>query len=203
VPTIISLVRFKRISRIYLPFLLFIWAGTINETFSFYADHAYRSNAVNSNIYALLEAIFLTWQFKNWRLFENNKQIFTIIIASYIIFWVIEAIILNQITIRSSYFRVYSAFFIVLFSIYMMNKELMVESGNILRNSVFLCCVGLLIFFSFRFIICFFWAYGLRSVKSLMIPVIYVAPYIDCLSNLIYGLAILWMPKKHRFLLQF
>src|SRR5258705_989364 len=84
VPFIAACVRFKRLNTNYIPFLLLIVAGFLSElTCELYIDNHRRYEEV-LNVYDLLEAIFITWQFKKWDLFKKNENVFWILIGFYL-----------------------------------------------------------------------------------------------------------------------
>src|SRR5216110_770679 len=90
VAAIIGLIRFKRISPVYYPFLYCVWLGTVNEILSYILIRMGYSTAINISIYVLVESLLFTWQFKNWGLFRRSKILFPILIASLILFWSAE-----------------------------------------------------------------------------------------------------------------
>ena len=55
IPVIAAMVRYKAVLKEYHPFLWIIWLGLFNESVSMLSIYTIRSNAVNSNIYVLLE----------------------------------------------------------------------------------------------------------------------------------------------------
>ncbi len=44
-----------------------------------------------------------------------------------------------------------------------------------------------------------FWLYGLRFSKEFLMNVTTILIYINLFTNLVFALAVLWMPAKHRF----
>src|SRR5258708_37796261 len=90
IPALIGWIRFVKISPTYYPFLFCIWIGLLNEILGYIITHKGYSNAVNNNIYVLIESILITWQFKKWELFERAKWLFLVLLSSYFIFWGIE-----------------------------------------------------------------------------------------------------------------
>ena len=76
VPVVISWVRFKKINPAYYPFIFCLWIGLINEIASYFCIKYFHNNAVNTNIYSLLESLFITWQFHRWKLFSNTKWLY-------------------------------------------------------------------------------------------------------------------------------
>src|SRR5688500_6803339 len=62
---VIAIVRFRKINRVYYPFLYLIWLGCINELLGTILLKLGHGAAVNNNIYVLAEALLLLWFFRN------------------------------------------------------------------------------------------------------------------------------------------
>lgn len=202
-PAIIGLVRFKKINSVYYPFLYCMWLALANEIISSFVITGGHSNAINDNIYGLCEALLFTWQFKNWGLFRRSKHLFTGIVIIFIIFWAVECFLINGIVYNISYFSIFYSFAIVLMSINVLNTQLLNEKKNVLKNSIFILCITFIIYYVNRVIVGMFWLYGLNSSRSFLIDITSILIYINLLSNLLYALAVLWMPTRHRYSLPF
>lgn len=199
IAAIIGWIRFKVINPAYYPFLYCIWIGLLNEIIGYVFARSGLSNAINNNIYVLAEAILFTWQFKNWGLFRRVKKLFIVLLGSYVIFWFIESILLGRIIYTTSYFRVFYSFIIVLMSINIINEQLVSEKRNFLKSPIFLICLGFVIYYTYKVLVGVFWLYGLGGSRQFRINLIWILIYINLLTNLIYALAVLWMPRRHRF----
>src|SRR5688572_2358422 len=97
IAAIIGLVRFKQISPVYYPFLFCIWLAFLNEILNYILARTIGNNIINNNIYALLEAILITWQFKKWGLFYRSNQMYAVILGLYISGWLFEILFLSNI----------------------------------------------------------------------------------------------------------
>lgn len=203
IAAIIGLVRFKNINQAYYPFLTLIWIGLITEIIGFICTKNGYSNTATYNIYVLIEAIILTSQFKSWGLFDRARSLFIILLCSYIAFWTVECFVLHRFYRNASYFRVYYSFVIVLMSINIINRELMTDTHNLFRNAKFLICTAFVIYYIYKVIVGIFWIYGFGASRSFRYHLVIIIPYVNLFANLIFALAVLWMPKKHRFSLQF
>src|SRR5688572_4121224 len=87
IPFLLACIRFSKIRTSYLPFILFIAGGFLAEFSSELVIRAGYSNNFILNIFSLLQAYFVTWQLKNWDLFNKNKKTFPVLIIFYTIFW--------------------------------------------------------------------------------------------------------------------
>lgn len=200
IPAICGIYRINKISKVYFPFLLCIWIGTINELLNhILIDKLHGSNAINTNIYCLIESLFLTWQFKRWELFARAKIIYYSILALLLTSWVTNVFVISKITLFASYFIVTYSFIFVLMSVTMINMVLIRRSTKLLQNSIFLICFGLTFFYTFSVLIEIFWLYGLNSSRNFTTEVYRIMDYINILVNLIFAVAIVWMEKKEEF----
>ena len=200
---IIGWIRFKKINPTYYPFVICIWIGLFNEIISYIVIKAGHSNAINSNIYVLIESILFTLQFKRWGLFQYNKWLFPSLIVLFIITWLAQNFYISRITFFSSEFRILYSFALVLMSISQLNKILSREKKSLLKNSIFLICIGFILYYTYKIIVEAFWVYGLNNSRDFRNNVYLIMAYINLISNLIYAMAILWTPAKHRFSLPF
>ena len=201
IAAIIGWIRFKKINPAYYPFLFLIWIGLINELISIAIIYIVKGNstALNNNLYSLLESLIITWQFKKWKLFHQASKLFLGIIIVFILLWGIEVFFIADINHTGPYFRVTYSFIIILMSLSMINIILANERKNILKNPIFLICLAFSIYFTYSVIIWSFWLYGLSLSKEFLKNLTAILFYINLFSNLIYALAVLWMPTKHRF----
>ncbi len=199
IAAILGLIRYNKINKTYFPFIYCIWIGALNEILGFTLSRMGYHNTINNNIYVLVESLLFTWQFRNWGLFKRNKFGFHAILAIFVIFWLIECIVFKGIYLTTSYFRTVYSFVIVLMSINILNEKLLTERKNILRNPVFLICIGFVLYYTYKVIVGMFWMYGLRGSREFRMNVVWILIYINFISNLIYAFAVLCMPQKHRF----
>ncbi|MCW3074977.1 MAG: hypothetical protein JWP69_2046 [Flaviaesturariibacter sp.] len=198
---VFGLLRKSRIDPVHIPFLILIWVGFTNEIISDISIKYFRTNAVCSNIYVFVEALLIVWQFKNWRLFSKNFP-YLIISLSFILLWLWESLLYSSIHQFLSYFRICYSFIVVLMAIQMVNKLIITEQKSLLKNSCFLICSGFIFYFTFKVLVEIFWLYGLTASKEFGNRIYEISIYINIFTNLIFALAILWMPRKREFMLQ-
>ena len=200
IPSVIGWVRFKRIHPTFYPFLFFIWLGLLNEILSTILIHRIRtSNAVNSNIYVLMEALLLVWQFERWGSFSNRKSAFKVLIGLLSGIWIIENMVISRITNFCSYFMIIYSGILCLLSIRHLNYIVARERGNLLMNAIFLICSTLIIYYSFKVMVEAFSLSDLKVSQVFKSNIYRIHGYVNLLSNCIFALAILWAPQRQRF----
>lgn len=201
IAAILGLVYSRRIDRAFFPFIFFLWAGFLNEIISTICISVYRTNAINSNIYVLLSSLLVLWQFKGWGLFKRNNWVFPSLVFLFIGCWIIDSFFIGRINRFNPYYRIFYSFTIVLMSIQMINRLFSTQKKQLIRNSIFLICICFIVFFTYKALIEIFWVYGLNSTRDFRVEVYRIMTYINLTVNLIYAIAILWMPRKQESLL--
>lgn len=158
------------------------------------------SNAVISNIYVLVESALLTWQFERWKLFEKKKFLYYGIIATFVIIWLLENLVISKITYFSSYFRIVYSFAIVMMSIITINRLIVTERKSILKNPNFIICIAFVFYYTLKIMVEAFWVYDITD-KDFTTNVYNISVITNFIANLLYTVAILWMPTKQKFTL--
>ncbi len=201
IAAILGLVYSKRIDRAFFPFIFFLWAGFLNEIVSGICISLYRTNAINSNIYILISSLLVLWQFSNWGLFKSNNRVFLFLILLFISCWVIDSFFIGHISRFNPYYRIFYSFSVVLMSIQMINRLFSTQKKQLIRNSVFLICICFIVFFTYKALVEIFWVYGLNASRDFRVEVYRIMTYINLTANLLYAIAVLWIPRKQESLL--
>lgn len=200
IPAITGGIRAGKVEKVFYPFLILIWIGCINETLNFFILRGGYTNTVNSNIYSLAECFMIVLFFKRLGLFGKRGRAFFWIIGLFFIGWLLDNFILSA-SGFSSYFTIASSFSYVLMSITMINRMVVAGTRALVRNAIFLICMGFITFFTCAVIVEIFWIYGLDESDSFLLHVYLINTDVNIAVNLIYALAILWMPKKREYTL--
>jgi hypothetical protein len=199
---IAGIFRFNQIRDIYKPFIYLIWIGCFNEVLSFALAVNGHYTIINGSIYSLCESIFLLWFFKRLGVLQTKAVLYSLI-SVFIIIWVVESFFANQFGTRfTSWSDIFYSFCVVLLSIRAVNDLLFTEK-DLLKNPTFLICIGLMIFFTYEIIERMFRIYGLKNSMEFRSSVGAILTITNFLTNLIYGLAVLWMRKREAFTLRF
>jgi hypothetical protein len=192
-------IRFR--NRTFFPFLLMLWIGMLNELISYSLIFKGHGSAINNNLYVLAESLLILWQFRRWGLFTRANHYYTFC-ALYLAGWLVENLFFGKIFSVSSFFQIGYSFITVLMSIQMINQEIVSEKKSLLKNAVVLICFGFVIYFTYKVFVEIFWMYGLRESKDFRSKVYLIMVYINLFVNLIYALAVLWMPRKPQFIVR-
>jgi hypothetical protein len=126
-----------------------------------------------------------------------------VLAAVFIIIWLAETFLSIYLNSKlASYFDIIYALSVVLLSIRAINDLLFTEK-ELLKNPTFLICVGLIIFFTYQIIQRMFSLYGLKDSIDFRRSVQRILTIINCFTNLIYAVAVIWMRKRQPFTFRF
>jgi len=200
---VIGWIRLRKIVSAYLPFLWLLWLGLINELLSIGLMQAKHSNVINFNLFSLIQALLITYQMFRWGLFQDRKPFYFTIQATLLLSWMYELFILQSIYQFNSYFTIFHSFVIVLMSISTINQITFKEPGSLAKNPIFLICMGFIFYFTYAVLVEAFWIYGLNHSRAFRIRIYEIMAYVNLFTNFIYAFAILWIPLKRRYILQY
>lgn len=199
---ILGAIKFKQIRDVYRPFIYLIWIGCLADSLSLYFAYAYQNNLAVGAIYRLCESLFLLWFFNSLGVFKNRKLLY-LLGGLFVAIWIAENFLSSHFSARVTYFfdMVY-ALSVVLLSISAINNLLFTEK-ELLKNPTFLICAGLIIYFTYKIMERLFGLYGLKNSMDFRSSVQGILMIINCLANLIYALAVVWMRKRRPFTFKF
>jgi len=202
-PLIAGLVRLRRIRKSsYQPFFILVLTGVLAEIVSAIMIQRIGGNAIANNVYFLFEWLLIAWQFQAWGLLRSRKSLFYILAAAPCLVWVIENLVFGQIVLFSPYFQVFYCFLIVLFSVNTINFMITHDYRRLFGNTTFLVCIAFIIYFVYRII--FNWAYqtSLKGATQTTSLIITMMSYINALTNVIFAIALLQIPRPQKFTLK-
>jgi len=201
IAAVIGIIRFKSIISDYYPFLFIIWLGVANETVSLVLIFTIGTNNFNSNIYVLLEYLLIVYQFYKWN--DGSSKKYVILILLGVAVWITDNFVVNSIANNNSLFRVFYSFIIVFFSIDQVNKLMIYERDPLYKNPMFIICITFLLYYGFK---TFVESYNMIHVglsRSLLRYLWIILYFVNGFANLLYALAVLWIPTKVKFTLPY
>lgn len=195
---LLAIFRFKKINKVYHPFLYCLWLGSINEVFSYVLMKRGHETLINNNIYVFVESILLLWLFKNLQPGRKKYEL-PLLLMLFISVWVGENFIFGTITVNSTYFRIVDSFVLVLLSINLINQTMATSRKAIFKNTNFLLCLGFITYFTYKVIIIAFALYGIESSNIFLLNIYTILTCVNLGTNLLYVFAVIWMPKSLRY----
>jgi hypothetical protein len=199
---VISIIKYRYVDRRYYPLFYFFWLGSINEIINTFLIKHKSTTIVNSNIYVLLEFFLLLWFLYN---FDSSRlKLMSKALAGFLLLcWNVEAFYIKTPWEFLVFFRILDSYTIVLLSLYVLNLQLMNSIKDVAFRSNVLLCSAFIVYFSYKSFVYTFWAYGENSGdKSFLLKLFSIIVYINLVTNLLYGLAVIWLPKKKGFILR-
>jgi len=198
---VVAIWKWRQVHHSYYFFLAAAILGFVNDMYSNFILFVQRgqSTSINNNVFVLIESILLILFFRGLPSFKKYRTLLNVVMAGLAGWWFFENIVQQKIYHVSFYFRIAYSFVVVLLSITYINTLLSSVRRKIYKNSDFLVCTGLIIFFTYKILVEMFWLYGLDSTPVFRSTVYDILIYINLFCNTIYTIAILWMPRKQIF----
>jgi len=196
IAAVLGLIRFRKVEPAYQPFLFIVCLGFINHSLSLVLIRYFRSNAINGNIYVLVESLLYIWQFSNWGLFKKKKKTALMLAALLLGVWIIDNILVHNFRVLNSGFRIFSSFMMVFLAINQVTSLITRAKMNLLKNAIFIICSGMLIYFSYKAFIDVFFLVELDPGIGVIHYIYAILVGINFFVNLIFAWAVLWIPKK-------
>lgn len=202
IPAIIGLYRYQSIDSRYRPFVWICCTLTLNEILMFVLiqNHIYTFITYNTVIIFVC-AMYLAL-FKSWGLFVGKKYLPPVLFGLLLVIWITDHFIIEgyRLNKRTAYFRVFYSLTLVILSVNTINRLIISEKKNLLKNSRFLICIGLVIYFTYRIIVDAFSLKGMSQPFLLQLGDF--SRYLLVGLNLIFALAALWIPVKKNYTIQ-
>jgi len=168
--------------------------GLLTELLVFFFFPESKS-ALPSNIYYLIEALLLLWQFKNWKNILKQPHRLPLFIALFVVVWIVDYLLIGNLLTYRLWFQVVAALTLILMAINQMNFLIENDRYTLTKNPIFLICVGIILFFSYKIIAEIFFQYAPQMTIRQNIFVI--EAYLNVLYNILLFLAVLCItPKK-------
>ena len=200
---IIGIVRYRKIDPAYYPFLYYTGAAVLMEIlariFTLYERPDWHLPALR--VYSFVEFCLFTWLFHNWGLFNRRKAVFFSLLGIFFILWIISSFFIHDLNEQNFSFLVLYSFALIFFSVNTFNKVVVHERGNIFRNPKFLICLGIIIFYTFFTLVnvTSLSVFKQNVSRSFRVNLQQINVYTNFLVNLLYAVAILWIPRKQNF----
>ncbi len=200
---IFGIVRFRRIDPSYYPFLFVCSAALAVELLhrTLMENGLPKSLFFLLNIYSYVDFLLFLWLFSNWGLFNRKKSTVIAIAGAFFIAWVVTNIIFTSFINKANlYFFILYSFALIFFSVSTFNRMVVHERSSIFKNPKFWICLGVIIFYSF------FIVYSSTGVTFMYVPskefrrgLQAIMVYSNLLVNLLYAVAVIWIPRKKNF----
>lgn len=202
IAVIIGIVRFRKIDPSYYPFIFVCFTALAIEIMHriLMTEGLPRSLFVLLNTYSYIDFFLFLWLFHNWGLFNRKRSAFIAIASVFFIIWVVTNIIFSGFIKVNLYFFILYSFALIFFSVSTFNRMVVHERSSIFRNPKFWICLGVIIFYSF------FIVYSSTGITFMSVPskefrrgLQDIMVYSNLLVNILYAVAVIWIPRKKNF----
>src|SRR6185312_11877105 len=103
---------------------------------------------------------FCLWQFKSWKNILKKDWVYYTLIAAICAIWTTENIIFGKLTVFGPAFQISYCMILILLAVNQLNWLLVNERGNIMKNPIFLICIGMIIYYSYKVLTEVFYYYA-------------------------------------------
>lgn len=200
IPVMAAIARFPRLHRRYIPLAVLFATGLLNECISYFMINRYRNNLVNSNIYTLIEFCLFLWFF--YRI--KNQQFIWILVAGSLglAAWVTDNLWLHTLKDNNTIFRILSSCIILWLSMDKINQITFDVFRHSYKRTDLTLCLCFLVYYSYRTFIHIFNLFSVNLPAAFYANLWLILSLINLVTNLIYTIAILWIPKRQEFILR-
>jgi hypothetical protein len=195
-PCISGLIRWKQIRQMYQPFLILMFIGTATELLNYFTNPNGRQYSSIINVFSLVEWFFIIAQFYYWRYYSHTRVWYPYIGLVCLVLWFIEILFIGHFTEVAVIFRLASAFLVITLAINEINYIIINESRELLKNARFLICTGFLIYFLYQLLLEGFIKITADEKDPVAGQIMKLSFYNNAFVNVIYGIAIWFIPKK-------
>lgn len=210
IAVIIGIVRYRKMDPAYYPFVYYTVLAFLAELgVRMLIDIRANTSLIISllHVYAFVEFFLFAWLFHNWGLFNRRKTFFYAMIAGFFAFWLFSTFFIHGLRELNYYFFIVYSFALIFFSVSSINKMVVHSRGNIFRNPQFIICLGIIIFYVFFILVNVTYLSGFRDNREVSLTfrtkLQEINVYSNLLVNLLYAVAMIWIPRKQKFMMPF
>jgi hypothetical protein len=199
IAAVIGLIRLRRLHKAYQPFIFINVMSFINEIISHILIVNKKSNAAAVNIFGFFDAILWLWQFNTWVTHAKYKRALTIVALFLMIIWFAENIFFRKLFMFGSVYAITFSFAMVILSTIQISWQTEDEKGSLLAAPKIMICSGAILFYTYRVFVECFYAPGMSKSDAFYGHVFIILSIINFIVNLLFALAVLWIPEKQKF----
>ncbi len=200
---IIGVVRFRTMDPAYHPFVYFAVVSLLVEiiVFVLLLKDLKGATSVVYNVFSIFELYSFIWLFHNWGLFKFSRRIVYMLMSLAIIIYIATMPIRGWLKINYLA-RIIDSLLLIVLSITAFNKIVINERKMIFKNAKFWICVGVIIYYTYFILVntqyLSFLNIGLNP--DFVTKVFGINAYANALVNLLYAVALVWVPRKKNIL---
>lgn len=202
IASVIGLIRLPKLNRAYKPFIFITAASLANEIISHILILHKKSNAVALNFFGFFDTILWLWQFRMWNRFHKYHALYHVAAMGLLLLWIFENLFLQKLFTFGSIYPITSSLSLVIFSIIQLTR-LAAETDKLINTAKFLICCGAILFYTYRILVECIYAPGFSKNEIFLAHVFTILSLVNLIVNLLFALAVLWIPGKQKFSLPY
>lgn len=185
----------------YFPFIWVFVFITISEISRYILVKNELYTPLPYNLNYLISSILYLILFFNWN--KISRKIFLFLCSATILFWIYNYFIAGNIHDLSRNFHIYNSLLLVFLCLIALSKELSknIQETKVYKNSMIIICFVLIIYNTYRLILVPF--ANTSSSYGFFVILFGLNKYLLIASYFIFAIAVLWIPKKKNYSLQF
>jgi hypothetical protein len=197
-PAAVAAIKFANIPRTFKPLVYLLWVGTATELVAIISASVLHNNLYVYNVYMLIDFFMMVWLFFRWGGLRKMAKTMKYWVGSlYILLWVFDNCILNNLGQENIIFRMVYSISLVLLGIDQLSRIFVKNNGFLGRNPYLYICLAIIFYYTYSTFI------PLLTNSSLFGPgpalwqytmLIYVV--VNVATNILYTISLLWMHKR-------
>ena len=200
VPFITAMCRIKVLGKKYRPMVILLTIGLLNEVFSSIVVTYYNNNALNGNLYVLIEYLLIIWQFNRFRVMSRGFR--TFIISLGIGIWLTDNFILHSLTQNNSLFRMLASLCIVYLSMDKASQLLFFNGPVLFKNTDLLICLGFFGFFTIKTYVEIFNTFTIPVKLEFYEGMWTILAIFNFITNILLTFAIICFRQKQEYIIR-
>lgn len=199
---IVGLVRYRKLTAHFYPFVWFVWLALLNELCSSIVIFFGYSNATNNNIYILMEWWLLLWLFHRLTACTALRKRYLFWGLAVSVIWGIEFLIIGSITTFGSIYRICYAASLVVIALCHMHELIVAALQPIRKDAGWIICCGIALFYTYRVITELLYTFTVHFTANFHLAYFFIHVTVNTLCNIIYLIGSLCLPKRPAYILQ-
>jgi len=195
----VALFNFRKMKTRYLPVVVSLAMGVINDTVSLCLMFSGLSNSINANIYVLIDLFIIVWLFKK---LSGEQMNYFLVIVIFIGFglWILDNLILHSLQANNSLYRMGASALIVLMALEKLGDITLFNGPDRVLKTDVLILIGLLVYYCFKTFVECFHVFQMKVDKAFYVLLWLILATMRIITYILFSLAILWAPKKTEYI---
>lgn len=199
IPAIIGFFRFTKIERAFAPFFVLVFFDLLTEINFEILTRTVGTNSISSNFYFIVSFYIILWQLLQWGVFKITSwwTIFTSVVV--LSTWIIENLIISSLWKFNSYCTVINAGFVLILSIQALSKISFLVKKESTKKLIFLLLAIWILKYAQLIVSETSWIIYQALSFEFNVNLGILGMCINGLTNLVYLLIAIWIPKKRKY----